>query len=289
MRKSPFASLGLAVALLIAVVWTLLPLYWVLKFAFETSGEIALFPPPLVPPHPQPGAFFSIFGFPYKLASGTTLLPSGQSHQILLGLRNSLIVAVIVTAITLVVVVPLAYVFARLEFRHRNKLLTAVLLAVSSPPVSTLIPFYALYVQLDLVNTLTGLIIVTLTITIPFVTWMLIGFFRNLPPVERLARIDGFSRTYTFARIMVPLGRGGIAVAAGIAFLFSWNEYVYAQVLVTGSEAVTLPAAMSGFLFQDPEPSQLAATLWLALLPPFLLCFFLQKHIGEMNLVDPVR
>ena len=80
MRKSPFASLGLAVALLIAVVWTLLPLYWVLKFAFETSGELALFPPPLVPPHPQPGAFFSTFGFPYKLASGTTLLPSGQSQ-----------------------------------------------------------------------------------------------------------------------------------------------------------------------------------------------------------------
>ena len=72
-------------------------------------------------------------------------------------------------------------------------LLTSILLSVSLPPVSTLIPFYTLYVQLGLTGTLTGLIIVTLTITIPIVAWMLIGFFRNLPPVELLARIDGFS------------------------------------------------------------------------------------------------
>ena len=91
--------------------------------------------------------------------------------------------------------VPLAYVFARLDFPHRRQAaVRPILLAVSLPPVSTLIPFYALYVQLGLIGTLTGLIIVTLTITVPFVTWMLIGFFRNLPPVERLARIDGFSR-----------------------------------------------------------------------------------------------
>ena len=285
MRTSRWNILALAVA----VLWTLLPLYWFLKFAFETSGEIAIYPPPLLPPHPQPGAFFNILGFSYTTSTGIVLPPSGQAGQIILGLRNSLLVATVTTAITIAVVVPLAYVFARLEFRHRGKLLSAVLLAVSSPPVSTLIPFYALYVQLDLVGTLLGLMIVTLTITIPFVTWMLIGFFRNLPPVERLARIDGFSRLYTFALVMVPLGRGGIAVAAGIAFLFSWNEYVYAQVLVTGSNAVTLPAAMSGFLFQDPEPAHLSATLWLALVPPFLLAFFLQKHISEMNLIDPVR
>src|SRR5580658_2441276 len=176
-------TLWTVLALIVALLWTLLPLYWFLKFAFETDGEIAQFPPPLIPPHPQPAAFFAIFGYPYTLASGTVLPPSGQAAQVILGLRNSLIIAVIVTVITMIVVVPLAYVFTRLEFRHRNKLLSAVLLAASTPPVSTLIPFYALYVQLDLVGTLLGLIIIVLTITIPFITWMLMGFFRNLPPV----------------------------------------------------------------------------------------------------------
>ena len=194
-----------------------------------------------------------------------------------------------VTAVTLLVVLPLAYVFARLDFAHKNKLLFAILLAVALPPVSTLIPFYAMYIQLGLAGTLTGLIIVTLTITIPFVTWMLIGFFRNLPPVERLALIDGFSRFETFRKIILPLGKSGVAVAAVIAFLFAWNEYTYALVLVNGTTANTLPTAISGFLFQHPEPSHLAASLALTILPPALVAFFLQRHIAEMNLVDPVR
>lgn len=285
----PASPLWRSLGVLTAVVWTLLPLYWTLKYAFETQSEIASFPPLLVPPHPQVASFFNIFGLDYTTADGTVFKASGQARQIMLGLRNSLIVACVVTVVTSLVVVPLSYIFARLEFPLKSKLLAAVLLSVSLPPVSTLIPFYSLYVQLNLVGTLTGLVVVTLTITIPLVAWMLIGFFRNLPPIEDLGRIDGFSRLYIFARIVVPMARGGVIVAAVIAFLFSWNEYVYAQVLVTGSDAVTLPAAMSGFLFQVPQPAQLAASLTLSLVPPFLIAAFIQKHIAEMSFSDPVR
>jgi multiple sugar transport system permease protein len=273
----------------LTLLWTVLPLYWLIRFAFETQSEVSNFPPLFFPPHPQPGAFLNILGFDYTTASGIKLPASGQAAQIILGLENSLLLAVLVTIATMIVVVPLAYVFARLEFAHKGKLLGAILLAVSLPPVSTLIPFYSLYVQLDLVGTLTGLFIVMLTITIPLITWMLMGFFKNMPPVESLGRIDGFSRFYIFLRIIVPMARSGTAVAAVIAFLFSWNEYVYAQVLVTGSGAVTLPAAMSGFLFQVPQPSHLAASLTLTLIPPFILAFFLQRHLTELNLVDPIR
>jgi multiple sugar transport system permease protein len=276
-------------ALLVVLLWTLLPIYWFLKISLLTPDEIARFPPPLYPLEPTPAAFLNIFGFDYTLADGTVRRGSGQAVQILRGLGNSLIVSFVVTVVTLVVVVPLAYVFARLEFRHKNTLLFAILLAVALPPVSTLIPFYAMYIQLGLAGTLSGLILVTLTITIPFVTWMLIGYFRNLPPIERLARIDGYSRFETFLYIVAPLGRSGIAVAAVIAFLFAWNEYTYALVLVNGTSANTLPTAISGFLFQHPEPSHLAASLALSILPPALVAFFLQRHIAEMNLVDPIR
>ena len=276
-------------AVAVAILWTLLPLYWFLKLGFETIGEVAHYPPYFFPPNPQPGAFFNIFGFDYRTASGIDLPASGQASQVIDGIRNSIIVAIIVTILTMIFVVPLAYVFARLEFAYKNLLLAAVLLAASLPPVSTLIPFYSLYVQLELVGTLTGLVIVTLTVTIPFVTWMLIGFFRNLPPVEQLARIDGFSRLYTLFFVIIPMARSGITVAAIIAFLFSWNEFVYASVLVTGTEAVTLPVALSGFLFQAPQPDHLAAALALTVVPPLLVAFFLQRHIAEMNLVDPVR
>jgi multiple sugar transport system permease protein len=276
-------------ALAAALIWTLLPLYWFLKISLLTPDEIARFPPPLYPLEPQPAAFFNIFGFDYTLADGTVRRASGQANQIVRGLGNSLIVALVVTVITVLVVVPLAYVFARLEFRHKSQLLFAILLAVALPPVSTLIPFYAMYIQLGLAGTLTGLVLVTLTITIPFVAWMLIGYLLNLPPVERLARIDGYSRLETLLYIVVPLAKSGIAVAAVIAFLFAWNEYTYALVLVNGTSANTLPTAISGFLFQHPEPSHLAASLALSIVPPALVAFFLQRHIAEMNLVDPIR
>ena len=282
-------SIWLALGVVIALFWTLLPIYWFLKISLLTPDEIARFPPPLYPLNPTPAAFFNIFGFDYQVTDEILRRASGQAGQIIRGLTNSLIVSLIATAITLVVVVPLAYVFARLDFRFKNPLLITILLSVALPPVSTLIPFYSLYIQLGLAGTKTGLVIVTLTITIPFVTWMLIGYLHNLPPVERLARVDGYTRLQTLLFIIVPLAKSGIAVAAVIAFLFSWNEYTYALVLVNGTPANTLPTAISGFLFQHPEPSHLAASLAVSIVPPALVAFFLQRHIGEMNLVDPVR
>lgn len=282
-------SIWLVLAVALAIFWTLLPIYWFLKISLLTPDEIARFPPPLYPLNPTPAAFFNIFGFDYQVSETIVRRASGQANQIIRGLTNSLIVSLVATAITLVVVVPLAYVFARLDFRFKNPLLITILLSVALPPVSTLIPFYSLYIQLGLAGTKTGLVIVTLTITIPFVTWMLIGYLRNLPPVERLARVDGYTRLQTLVFIVVPLAKSGIAVAAVIAFLFSWNEYTYALVLVNGTPANTLPTAISGFLFQHPEPSHLAASLAVSIIPPALVAFFLQRHIGEMNLVDPVR
>lgn len=284
-RMTLWAWLGIAVA----VVWTLLPIYWFLKMSLLTPDEIARFPPPLLPLEPTPAAYFNIFGFDYQVTPDLVRRASGQAGQIINGLLNSLFVSIVVTAVTMLVVVPLAYVFARLDFRFKQALLITILLSVALPPVSTLIPFYALYVQLGLAGTRFGLIVVTLTITIPFVTWMLIGYLRNLPPVERLARVDGYTRLETLVFIVIPLARSGIAVAAVIAFLFAWNEYTYALVLVNGTPANTLATALSGFLFQHPEPSHLAAALVVSILPPVLVAYFLQRHIAEMNLVDPIR
>jgi multiple sugar transport system permease protein len=284
-RRNGFLSASVAVALL----WSLVPIYWFCRMAFLTSLEIRLFPWPLVPHAPNLAAFYNIFGYNYTLPNGATSPASGQAGQIIRGLEDSVIVSVVVTLITLVIVLPLAYVFARMTFRFKNSLLFAILLGVALPPISTLIPFYAMYLRIGLSGTLTGLVIVDLTITVPFVTWMLIGYFRNLPPIERLARIDGYSRLSAFIRLIVPLARSGIAVAAVIAFLFAWNEYTYALVLVNGSTANTLPTAISGFLFMYPEPSNLAASVVITIVPPALVAYFLQRHVGEMNLVDTVR
>jgi multiple sugar transport system permease protein len=189
MRKAIYKHLAVATA----VVWTLLPVYWLLRLALMGVRDIFSFPPAVLPPDPSLANFFNIVGFDYPLADGTVQAASGQARQVLFALKNSLIVAGVTTALTLLVVVPLAYTFARLEFRFKTALLMTILLSVAVPPVSTLIPFYALFTRLGLTGTHLGLVLVTLTITIPFVTWMLIGYFRNVPEVEGLAQIDGLA------------------------------------------------------------------------------------------------
>jgi len=272
----------------IILIWTLTPIYWTLKGAFQTPADISAFPPRIFPRSLTLLGPVTVLGMKYVTKEGTIVPPAGQAEQVVRGLINSFLVAVIVTVITMALVVPLAYVFGRLKFPHKRKLFFALLLSVAIPPISTLIPFYILFIRIGLTGTLAGMVIVTLTITIPFLTWMMVGFFRNLPAVEPLARVDGFSRIKTFFMIILPMAKVGIAVGAVIAFLFSWNEYTFAQILVNGTPATTIPSSISGFLFQHPEPEQLAAALAYSLIPPFLVAFLLQRHITKMNLVEPL-
>ena len=274
---------------MILLIWTITPIYWYLKLAFLTPNNINIFPPVFLPDEMHFGAFINLFGSDYITKEGILLPASGQSRQVIRGLMNSLFVSVIATIITMIVIVPLAYTFSRLNFRFKTALLLSILLSVALPPISTLIPFFAMYIKLGLTGTKFGLIIVTLTITIPFVTWMLIGYFKNIPPIEKLGRIDGLGRFETFLKIFVPLSKNGILVAAVISFIFSWNEFTYASILVNGTNAVTFPTSISSFLFQHPHPQHLSAALFLGMLPPFIVAFFLQRYISEMNIVDPLR
>ena len=281
--------LYLYISIIVLLIWTLTPIYWYLKLAFLTPNNINIFPPVFLPDEMHFGAFINLFGSDYITKNGILLPASGQSSQVIRGLMNSFFVSVIATIITMIVIVPLAYTFSRLNFKFKTALLLSILLSVALPPISTLIPFFAMYVKLGLIGTKFGLIIVTLTITIPFVTWMLIGYFKNIPPIEKLGRIDGLGRFETFLKIFVPLSKNGILVAAVISFIFSWNEFTYASILVNGTNAVTFPTSISSFLFQHPHPQHLSAALFLGMLPPFIVAFFLQRYISEMNIVDPLR
>ena len=282
-------NIYLYTSLLILLIWTLTPIYWYLKLAFLTPNNINIFPPVFFPDDMHFGAFYNIFGYEYITDDGIILPASGQASQVIRGLFNSFFVSIITTIITMIVIVPLAYTFSRLNFRFKTALLLTILLSVALPPISTLIPFFAMYIKLGLTGTKFGLIIVTLTITIPFVTWMLIGYFKNIPPIEKLGRIDGLGRFETFIKIFIPISKNGILVAAVISFIFAWNEFTYASILVNGTQAVTFPTAISSFLFQHPYPQHLSASLFLGMIPPFIVAILLQRYISEMNIIDPLR
>ena len=271
------------------IAWSLFPLYWTIKTAFQSYADAVAYPPMFIPKNVGTGNFLSIFGYEFVGDSGEVVEASAHAPRVIIGIKNSIIVSTLTTVITLLFVVPLSYLFARIEFPHRGKLLFAILFSVALPPVSTSIPYYAMFIQTGLVGTATGLVLVTLTITVPFITWMTIGYFRNLPPVEKLAVVDGYTRTQFFFRIFIPMAKNGIIVAGVLAFLFAWNEYTYAQLLVNGTPATTLSSALSGFLFMLPFPNQLAATLIISLIPPLVIAVLLQRFISEMNIVDTVK
>lgn len=276
-------------AVIILMLWTLLPLYWSLRLALSLRVEIAAFPPYFVPKNPTPAAFITILGYSYTSPTGVTYLAAGRAEQVVRGLENSVLISVIVTLITMFVVVPLSYTFGRLNFPHKNKLFFAVLFSVALPPISIILPFYVLYLNIGLAGTRIGLIIITLLATIPLVTWMMIGYFRGLPKVERLARVDGFSRLGTLIRIIIPMSKTGIMVGSIISFLFAWNEFTFSQILVNGTMATTIPPVVSGFLFLHPEVSSLLATVFYSLIPPFVVTYLLQRHITKMNIVEAIK
>jgi multiple sugar transport system permease protein len=274
--------------IVVLLLWTLSPLYWSLRLALSLPVEIAAFPPRPFPQNPTPVAFVTILGFPYTSPSGEHYLPAGRAPQVVRGLKNSIIVSAIVTLVTMVIVIPLAYTFGRLDFPHKNRLFFALLFSVALPPISVIIPFYVLYLRIGLAGTRLGLILVTLVLTVPLVTWMMIGYFRGIPNVERLARIDGFSRLGTLIRIIIPMSKTGIMVASIISFLFAWNEFTFSQILVNGTAASTIPPVISGFLFMHPEVNSLLATVFLSLIPPFTVAYLLQRHIAKMNIVETI-
>lgn len=288
MKRGAGKNIYRQLAVIVLMIWSLLPLYWSLRLALSLPVEIAAFPPRLFPENPTPVSFVTILGFPYTSASGDFYLPAGRAAQVVRGLVNSTIVSVVVTVITMCVVVPLGYTFGRLKFAHKNKLFFALLFSVALPPISITIPFYVLYLQLGLTGTRIGLVLVTLIVTIPLITWMMMGYFQGIPKIERLARVDGFSRMGTLIKIILPMAKTGIMVGAIMAFLFAWNEFTFSQILVNGTQASTIPPVISGFLFMHPEVPSLLATVFYSLLPPFAVAYLLQRHITKMNIVETI-
>jgi len=276
-------------AVIILILWTLLPLYWGLRLALFSQVEIAAFPPRFVPKNPTPVALITILGYCYTSPTGVNYIAAGRAEQVVRGLKNSLLISAIVTLITMFVVIPLSYTFGRLNFPHKNKLFFAVLFSVALPPISIILPFYVLYLNIGLAGTRIGLIIITLLVTVPLVNWMMIGYFRGLPKVERLARVDGFSRLGTLIHIIIPMSKTGIMVGTIISFLFAWNEFTFSQILVNGTAAATIPPIVSGFLFMHPEVPSLLATVFYSLIPPFIVTYLLQRHITKMNIVETIR
>ena len=279
----------LVIAIVLILVWSLLPVYWLVNLSFQSRSEIFTIPANLVPPNPTFDNHLRSIGL-LKTTTVSTLAGTGLVPTFQEGMVNSIIIGLAVTVITLAISIPAGYAFARFSFPLKNLLFFVILFSRSIPPISVVIPYYFFFRTIGLLGTHVGIILVYLTLTVPLITWVLSGFFGTVPPdLDKAARMDGCSRFTLFRKVLLPTAAPGVAAAALLTFLTSWNEFVYALILGQTASLYTLPPAIAGPIWgtgSDVELMMGIATV--SLIPPIIAAFLLQKYITRLKIVDPI-
>lgn len=198
-------------------------------------------------------------------------------------IRNSLIVAGTTTAFCVAVGALAAYALARLHFRGKRVILGAVLAVAMFPQISIVSPLFLLLRALGLIDSYPGLILPYLTFALPLAVWLLVGFFRQLPPeLEEAAWMDGASRWQTLTRVVLPLAAPGLATTAILTFVYCWNEFLFALSFTLGPERWTVPVAIALFRGQYQVPwGEIMAAAVVATAPVAALVLAFQRRIVQ--------
>ena len=202
-----------------------------------------------------------------------------QQHNFLRYLMNSLIIATLATGLSLVLGLPAAYSIAKYR---QSKIGIVILLARMTPFVSYLLPWYIIFRHLKLIDTYAALTLTHLIITLPMVAWLMVAFFESVPAeLEDAAMIDGCSRLKSFLIIVLPLVRNGIATSAIMAFIFSWNQFLFSLIL-SGPQTKTVPVAVYNFIsYGKIDWAGIGAAATLIVLPVSIFAFFVRKSIVQ--------
>ncbi len=244
----------------------LAPIYWMVVSSL--TPEARLFQAPaLVPRAVTLDHYRALFG----------------ERGFLVPVRNSLVVAGLTTLVAVPVAAMCAYAIARLRFRGRA-LLLALILSVSMFPQISIVPtLYLVLRALGLLDTYPGLVLPYVTFSTPLAVWLLTGFFRQLPrDLEEAAMLDGASRFRALRDVVLPLAAPGVATAAILTFLYSWNEFLFALSFTLGPDRHTVPVAVTLFRgrYQVPWGQVLAATV-VATIPVAIVVAAFQRRIVE--------
>ena len=214
----------------------LIPLYWMLRSSISVNAEMY-------------GQRLSIIPTEFTLAQFELAL---NKWHFGLFLQNTIVVAVTTTILTTVVASLAAFSLVRLRYPGRAALARSILFVYLIPGGVLFIPLFIVMQRLGLLNTLFSLILTYQTFAIPFCTWMLIGYFRGIPPeLEEAALIDGCTRLQAMRKVLIPLAAPGLVAAAIFTFTLAWNEFLYALIFINVNSARTLPVGLAGLIRGD--------------------------------------
>lgn len=250
-----------AVLLVIVLIWTF-PLAWMFANSFRTTQEIIS---------------GSLSSFTFTLAHYESVLFGHHFGKYAL---NSFIVSLGTTIITVTVSILAAYSMARFNTGGKAYAVT-VLLTRSVPPAVRIIPFFIAFSMLGLTNSLLGLVIANLSFNLSLALWLLRGFIKQIPvEIEEAGKIDGCDHLDLLRRIVLPLSLPGLATAAILTFVYTWNEFLMALVLAGNVESRTMPVAANLFVTgYEINYGPLYAACAIILGPVILLTFLVQRHI----------
>ena len=253
-----------AVAIALALVWSIGPLFLMYTASFKTDADLHVVPPTLI--------------FEPTLEHYRRVFAATPFFQYLV---NTLVVAIVTTTMSLLFGSLAAYSFTRFRFPGSDSLPLFYLVMRMLPRFVLVIPYYLMMRELGLLNTHSALILAYTSFSLPFVIWLMIGFFKEIPvELEEAGMVDGCTRFDVFVRIVMPLVAPGLAATAIFAFLLAWNELLFSLVLA-GRDSRTLPniAVAVQTTERGIEWGVLNATGSLVLLPVIIMALLVQRHM----------
>ncbi len=258
---------GSGVALLALLGFVLAPLYWMTITAFKSDDQIVARTHDLWPTPWSTEQFTNLFS---GRAFGTWYV-------------NTVLVSLASTVIALVCAALAGYALARLKFRGSQSFTVTILLTYVMPGALLFIPLYQLVSGIGLNDSLWSLVLAYPTFTLPFATWLLVGYFKSIPAdLEEAALVDGCTRFGAFTRIVLPLAKPGLLAVALFTLTNAWNEFLFAFVFITKDDYKTLPVGMQSMIFGDVVPQgQLAAASLLISIPVVLMYGLGQRFLTE--------
>jgi multiple sugar transport system permease protein len=262
-RPSLVALYLLTVLILVIIAF---PIYWLVTTSVKIPAETATSPPVIVPTRLTLDNYRAAFATP----------------GVALAFANSIVVAFASTLLTTFLGSLAAYALAKtyLSFAIRQGLLIWILVTRIFPPVTTAIPYYVIIRRLQLGDTHLALILTYVAYGLPFVIWLMLGFFQDLPSdIEKAAIVDGCSLWQRFRQVVLPLALPGLAVTSIFAFIYSWNELLYASIL-TSFNAKTIPVVVAGFISdQFLRWGEMTAIGSLMIIPVLLFAAGAQRYL----------
>ncbi|HEY0618545.1 MAG TPA: carbohydrate ABC transporter permease [Kribbella sp.] len=268
--------------MILVILVSLFPFYWMLRTALSSNNALYAGSGSLLPVQTSSGGFERVFG----LQTGQEAIDAGGAGQAINFWRylfNSVVVATLITAGQVFFSAMAAYAFARLQWKHRERVFAFFLAGLMIPAIFTLLPNFVLIKQLGLVDTLLGIALPTMFMT-PFAVFFLRQFFLGISrEVEEAALMDGASKVRVFFRLILPMSVAPITTLAILTYIAAWNEYFWALMVSYTDKSRVLTVALGVFKSQTPQTgpdwSGLMAATLVAALPMLLLFMLFAKRI----------